>query len=77
MARYSNSGFYSKDTIGIQSGYDSPQFDFIIATKDGTFAVKEDKEVSNYFLYIKIGGDSYFIENKSTMTLKDDRVNTD
>lgn len=51
LARYSNNNFYSKDTIGIQSGYQNPGPDYI--DRDGKFfyAFKESSE-GDYKLFI-------------------------
>ena len=75
LAKYSNNGFYSKDTIGIQSGYEKPEPDFNnISTPNGIFAIKKDEEGQDYYLFRKVKSNSYFLENKFTTTLKDDNV---
>ena len=49
IANYSNSNFYSKDTVGIQSGYQSPQPDYIGNLGDGgSFGFRSDNEFGDY-----------------------------
>lgn len=55
LANYSNNNFYSKDTIGIQSGYNKPQPDYSnTKTINGFFYVlNKDNENNEYFLIMK------------------------
>lgn len=49
LATYSNNNFYSKDTIGIQSGYKLPEIDTFEILLDGKeYGMKEDKEFGSY-----------------------------
>ena len=49
LANYSNNNFYSKDTIGIQSGYDSPIPDYFQTLEDGrSYGIHSDKDFGNY-----------------------------
>lgn len=50
-AKYANNGFYSKDTVGIQSGYNLPQPDYYQPAADGkTYWIKSDRESGDYYL---------------------------
>jgi len=53
LARYSNENFYSKDTIGIQSGYTEPQPDFIDRCGNYYCGVAKDSEAQEYKLFIR------------------------
>lgn len=53
LAKYSNNNFYSKDTIGIQSGYDLPEPDFTSKEGDYFYGFKSDREGNNYKLFVK------------------------
>lgn len=77
LATYSNNNFYSKDTIGVQSGYSSPQPSFFTKTTSGNFAVNMDSNGRDYYLYRKIGDDSYLIENSFSITINDEKVTND
>ncbi len=55
LANYSNKNFYSKDTIGIQSGYGSPEPDYFRQDGDKVYGFKIDKEFGDYHL-IKANG---------------------
>ncbi|MFH0806506.1 MAG: lamin tail domain-containing protein [Candidatus Brennerbacteria bacterium] len=72
LAVYSNNNFYSKDTIGIQSGYSLPQPDFDVNVGGVVYAAKEENGI--VYLFKKAQGGSYFIENKNNITLYDDAV---
>lgn len=76
IALYSNNNFYSKDTIGIQSGYEDPQPDFF--QKEGTeyFGIKNGI-TKDYKLYKSLLGKSYFLTNNSLITLADEDVLSD
>jgi len=51
LAKYSNNNFYSKDRVGIQSGYQSPQPDYFKLGKDGySYGFKIDNEFGDYSL---------------------------
>jgi hypothetical protein len=53
LALYSNNNFYSKDTLGIQSGYELPQPDYMKKEGDYFYGFKIDKEDGDYKLFIK------------------------
>lgn len=56
LAKYSNNNFYSKDTIGIQSGYKYPEPDYFKILSDGrNYGMRLDKEFGEYPL-IKASG---------------------
>ncbi len=49
LAEYSNSNFYSRDTVGIQSGYNFPEPSYFDFEKDGKkYAKKTDAEFGDY-----------------------------
>jgi len=49
LANYSNNNFYSKDTIGMQSGYDSPEPDYFQTLEDGrSYGIHLDKDFGSY-----------------------------
>ncbi|MDP3015161.1 MAG: lamin tail domain-containing protein [bacterium] len=51
LAKYSNNNFYSKDRIGVQSGYQSPQPDYFKLGKDNySYGFKIDNEFGDYYL---------------------------
>ncbi len=52
MATYSNNNFYSKDTIGIQSGYSMPQPDYPIVEGDYNYEYKTDQFGNTYKILI-------------------------
>jgi len=53
LAIYSNNNFYSKDRIGIESGYKLPESDYFKREEDGkTYGIKIDKEFGDYHLII-------------------------
>lgn len=53
LATYSNNNFYSKDTIGIQSGYNLPQPDYFTQTGEYYLAIKSDSVDGNHKLFLK------------------------
>ena len=56
LAEYSNSNFYSRDTVGIQSGYNFPEPSYFDFEKDGKkYAKKVDTEFGDYPL-AKVSG---------------------
>ncbi|NCO44913.1 hypothetical protein GW888_02460, partial [Candidatus Wolfebacteria bacterium] len=53
LANYSNNGFYSKDRIGIQSGYNLPEPDYFSRAIDGKmYGMKIDREFGDYYLIV-------------------------
>src|SRR3990167_10628755 len=53
LAKYSNNGFYSKDTIGIQSGYNLPEPEFYPKKINGLyFAFTKDVSNDEYLLFL-------------------------
>ena len=69
FATYSNKNFYSKDTIGIQSGYLNPQPDYEKKEGNLLYGMKIDREFGDYMLYEKTVPDILFVK-KSSITLK-------
>lgn len=72
LAGYSNNNFYSKDTIGIQGGYNLPELDYI--KKDGVYyyGFKLDNENKEYHLLAYIRPPSkYLWAYNEEVTLKD------
>lgn len=63
LAIYSNNNFYSKDTIGIQSGYKLPEIDHFEVLGDGrSYGIAIDKEFGDYPL----------VKSKSLLAVKND-----
>ncbi|MHB9019316.1 MAG: lamin tail domain-containing protein [Minisyncoccota bacterium] len=75
LAKYSNNNFYSKDTIGIQSGYDLPEPDFNnYNIKLGLYyVINRDFNNEEYFLIAKKSLGNIMISTK-TNTILDDEV---
>ncbi|MCS6788994.1 MAG: lamin tail domain-containing protein [Patescibacteria group bacterium] len=73
LATYSNNNFYSKDTIGIQSGYNKPQPDYDAKIEKYFYAIKIDKENGDYYLFRKSSADILF-SNKFDASLESDLV---
>jgi hypothetical protein len=73
LARYSNNNFYSKDTIGIQSGYDLPEPDFTnYKTKFGLYyVINKDLNNEEYFLIAKKSLTNIVTSAKSNIILDD------
>jgi endonuclease YncB( thermonuclease family) len=79
LATYSNNNFYSKDTIGIQSGYDSPQPDYPKNEGDYDYEYKEDPDGNTYKLAIA-GKQSLFnsvVSNKETYVIATNKTGGD
>lgn len=53
LASYSNGSFYSKDTVGIQAGYDSPQPDYEVKDGDYFYGIKTDPDGREYKLFFR------------------------
>ena len=74
LAKYSNNNFYSKDTIGIQSGYELPQPDIEgLLKKDGDYyyIAKYDEDHNLYYLFVyKNYRNNLILETKSNIVLK-------
>lgn len=70
LASYTNSHFYSKDTVGIQGGYQAPVPDYIEKEGDYFWGFKEDED-GGYKLFIqeKISLFSSIIQNNNNITL--------
>lgn len=64
LAVYSNNNFYSKDTIGIQSGYNSPQPDYVLSLKGLNYGFRTDYEF----------GDFPLLRGKGILSLKNDSI---
>lgn len=71
LARYSNENFYSKDTIGIQSGYNLPTPQSSIIIKNKTILTKDD-----IYLARSLVKNSYLpiMANKNSITIEDEDV---
>ncbi len=49
LANYSNNSFYSKDTIGVQSGYNLPEPDYFQTLEDGRrYGIHPDNDLGDY-----------------------------
>jgi hypothetical protein len=73
LAKYSNNNFYSKDTIGIQSGYNIPQPDYETKIDKYFYPVKIDKEFGDYYLFRKSIPD-ILLSTKFDATLEPDII---
>lgn len=73
LAKYSNNNFYSKDTIGIQSGYGLPQPDYEEKIDKYFYPKKIDHEFGDYYLFRKSIPDVLF-SNKFDATIEPDLV---
>lgn len=73
LATYSNNNFYSKDTIGIQSGYKSPEPEYV--DRDGFYYYGFNKDENNkpihLMAYINFEKFNYIHSNKENLTLKE------
>lgn len=73
IALYSNNNFYSKDTIGIQSGYNLPQSEE--SEKIGSYIYEKTKDENGNTIYLvarkNLANYSYMIGNGSETTLKE------
>lgn len=76
LATYSNNNFYSKDTIGIQSGYDFPQPDYQNAEiyQGYFYIVNKDSSGQNYYLLRKKSLGSLIITNKDDMDIQNNKT---
>ncbi|MDO8464227.1 MAG: hypothetical protein Q7S46_03100 [Gallionella sp.] len=52
LAKYSNNNFYSKDTIGIQSGYDLPEMEGVEKNGDYYYGYKRDGLGNIYYVSV-------------------------
>ena len=77
IANYSNKGFYSKDTIGIQSGYNLPEPNGLIVNSDACYAVNNVQNGDSYILYRRIGCNNFLTGTNFLMSLKDNSVSLD
>ncbi|MDI6821172.1 MAG: hypothetical protein QMD65_03280 [Patescibacteria group bacterium] len=50
IAKYANNNFYSKDTIGMQSGYKLPEVDYFSVEERVNYGMKTDREFGDYHL---------------------------
>ena len=76
LAKYSNNNFYSKDTVGIQSGYKLPEPDYDVRIDKYFYPTKIDKEFGDYVLFRKSVPDILLV-NEFDITLGDDKVMND
>lgn len=76
LAKYSNNNFYSKDTIGIQTGYSIPQPELTnFDIKNGIFYIKnKDTDGEEYYLIVKKSLGTLFADAKSNVVLDDDFI---
>ncbi len=79
MATYSNNNFYSKDTIGIQSGYSMPQPDSYEPLKNGRqneyYIINNDKNGNNYLLALQKSNNNNLILNyKNNIIINDAKI---
>jgi hypothetical protein len=70
LATYSNNNFYSKDTIGIQSGYNNPQPDYF--TKEGGFSYGYYSTPEKHRIVASKIGQYNYLETKHVYTLAEE-----
>ena len=76
LAVYSNNNFYSKDTIGIQSGYKTPEPDYFDETNTDYFGFKKSND-GDYYLFAyrsKPGKYDYAMTTSDNVTLDNNLV---
>jgi hypothetical protein len=73
LAAYSNNNFYSKDTVGIQSGFELPQSSTSYVSKDDfEYIMNKDNGGNEYFLSVnKRRKGSLIISNTNDLTVND------
>ncbi|HOV88665.1 MAG TPA: hypothetical protein PLB74_01205, partial [Candidatus Paceibacterota bacterium] len=78
LANYTNTHFYSQDTIGIQSGYNQPEWNYLnIKLVDGyEYSIAED-DFGEYLLLRKGMTPSFFITTALDLSIRDDLVHSD
>ena len=77
LAVYSNNNFYSKDTIGIQSGYSKPQPTDVIQIGNLLYGIGKDESGKELHLYTQVSGSSALITTKKDFTLENNVVMND
>ncbi len=70
LAAYSNNNFYSKDTIGIQSGYSKPQPDYI--QKEGDFSYGYLDKPEKHRILVTKSGQYDYITSKNNVSLTEE-----
>lgn len=79
LALYSNNNFYSKETIGIQSGYKFPEWDYLNTKIIGqdVYSINTDN-FGEYFLVKKdSSASSIVVQSKFTMNISDSLIRGD
>ena len=71
LANYSNKNFYSKDTIGIQSGYKEPVSDYIAQIEGQYYAFKIDENGDFCLFFYKVYQGSFLSALKPDVSLQD------
>jgi hypothetical protein len=78
FAIYTNKNFYSKDTIGIQSGYNLPECDPInVKMIKGSFYCLHKDSVGEYLLAGKSGNNSALLSTKFNISIDDNLIHQD
>ena len=78
IASYSNNNFYSKDTIGIQTGYDNPQPEIINYINGTNYTINNDREGNLYTLAaITAKKGSLLMTGNATISIEDNLVDND
>lgn len=72
LATYSNTNFYSKDTIGIQSGYEKPTLDYFEAEKGFLYAYALHPEKHRLFVTKRMGNFDYIWNEKKSQKLTEE-----
>ncbi len=78
IANYSNKGFYSKDTIGMQSGYNLPEPMYFEPLNNSYYGAYEDNNGSTYYIVVRknISG-SLLLSNYWDSTVEDEIIDKD
>ncbi len=75
IASYSNNNFYSKDTIGIQSGYNEPQMDPLNYINGSKYIVRNDEGGNKYILaLVTANKGSILMTGQRTISIEDASV---
>ncbi|MGB9848002.1 MAG: lamin tail domain-containing protein [Minisyncoccia bacterium] len=78
LAFYTNTHFYSQDTIGVQSGYKQPEWNYLEVEKKEIYwySINED-DMGKYFLVKKAGAGSVFLALSQNITIDDPLIYSD
>jgi hypothetical protein len=75
LATYSNNNFYSKETIGIQSGYKLPEWNYLNIENKGKYIFSISRDLfGDYILAKKPNNGSMFMSLKGDVDINDDVI---